>query len=236
MRRGFGQAIGRFPGQEAAVGGGEGTGAGVQAIGDDQQAVVGEQAGDGEFVGLQLLEGGTNGGVFVGGVFEFDDDQGQAVDEQHHVGAFVDAVFDDGELVDGQVVVVFGLGEVHQPDQVAAFLAVVVGGDGDAFGEQAVEGFVVGDEAGGIEALDLAQGIQAGLGRDGGVEAGDGGFDAGEQQHVFVAGPFWQAAIGGDVGAVEVAVAFGFQALKGQVFDGVFAEFGHVGSHRFDKS
>ena len=80
-------AIGRFPGHEAAEAGRERAGLGFQAIGDDQQAVVGEEAGDGGFVGLQLLEGGLDGGVFVGGVFEFDDDQGQAVDEEDHIRA-----------------------------------------------------------------------------------------------------------------------------------------------------
>ena len=80
-------------------------------------------------------------------------------------GPFVDAVFDDGELVDDQVVVVFGMGEIDQPDQIAARVAVFLVGDGDAFGEQAVEGFVVGDQVGGVEALDLAQGVEAGGGR-----------------------------------------------------------------------
>ena len=169
-----------------------------------------------------------NGGVFVGGVFQFDDDEGQAVDEEHDVGAFVDAVFDDGELVDDQIVVVFGMVEVDQPDEIAARVALFLVGDGDAVGEQAVEGFVVGDEVGGVEALDLAQGVEAGGGRNGGIEAGDGGFEAAEEEDIFVAAPFGHAAIGGDVGAVAVAVAFFFQALDSHHFDGVFGDFiGH---------
>jgi hypothetical protein len=41
------------------------------------------------FVGLELVEGLVDVGVFVGGVFEFDDGDGQAVEEEDDVGAAV---------------------------------------------------------------------------------------------------------------------------------------------------
>ena len=65
--------------------------------------------------------------------------------------------------------------KINQPDVVAPFGPGLLIGDVDPFGEQAVKGFVVGNEVGGGEAAQLAQGIGAGGGRDGGVEAFNGG-------------------------------------------------------------
>ena len=64
------------PGHEAVASGGEGADLGVEAIGDDEALVVGEEAGDVVFVGLELVEGLVDVGVFVCGVFEFDDGDG----------------------------------------------------------------------------------------------------------------------------------------------------------------
>jgi hypothetical protein len=69
--------------------------------------VVGEEAGNVVFVGLELVKGFFDVGVFVGGVFEFDDGDGQAVEEEDDVGAAV-SVFVDGELVHSEPVVVLG--------------------------------------------------------------------------------------------------------------------------------
>ncbi len=183
-----------------------------------------KRVGDGGLVGLDLLEGGMNGRVFVGGVLQLDHDQGQAVDEEQHVGALVDAVFDDGELVDDQVIVVFGLGEIHQPDEIAARAAVFLVGDRDAFRQQAVESLVVGDQVGGVEALDLAQGVKAGGGRNLGVETGDRRFQACQEEDVFKAAPFGHAAVWRYVGAVEVAVPSVLQAFDSQQLDIVFCD------------
>ncbi len=93
-------AVDGASGHEAFAVGGEGANAGGEAIGDDQGFVVGEEAGDIFFVGLELVEGGGNVGVFGCSVFQFQDGEGDPVDEEDNVGAAV-LVFDDGELVYG---------------------------------------------------------------------------------------------------------------------------------------
>ena len=127
----FGRALGGDvlpldgpPRHEPLPVGGQRADAGLQAVGDDQHLVVGEQRGDLLLVGLKLVEGALDGGVLVGRVLEFDDAERQAVDEDDHVGPAVVLVLDDGELVDRQPVVVGGVVEVHQPDLVAGDGAV----------------------------------------------------------------------------------------------------------------
>ena len=99
------------PGHEAAAIGGKGANLGIKAIGDDQPLVVGEEAGDVSFVGLELVVGAVDVGVFGSGVFKFEDGDGEAIEKEDDVGAAV-VVFVDGELVDGEPVVVAGLVEV----------------------------------------------------------------------------------------------------------------------------
>ena len=104
-------AIDRAPGLEPLPAAGERAEPRLDAIRDDQQRVVGEERGDVVQVGLELVEGGVDGGVLVGGVLEFEQRQRQAVDEQHHVraavglGAGLQVDIGDGELVDRQPVV-----------------------------------------------------------------------------------------------------------------------------------
>ena len=79
------RAVDGPPGHEPFAVGGEGADARVEAVGDDQRLVEGEQRRDLLLVGLELIEGRPDGGLFVGGVLQFHDRQRQAVDEQHHV-------------------------------------------------------------------------------------------------------------------------------------------------------
>lgn len=166
------RAVGEFalPLAEAAVGSGERSGAGREAIGDHQQGVVGKEAGNFALVGLQLVEGGLQIGFGIGGVFEFDRHQGQSVDEQENVGAAVVVVFDDGELIDGEEFVAFWVVPVDQPERFAFGVAVVGVFDRDAFGQVAVEGFVAADQIGAGDALQIALGSGAGVGGNVGIE------------------------------------------------------------------
>ena len=66
-------------------------------------------------------------------------------------------VLDDGELVDDHKFVVNRPGEVDQPDPFAPFLPVLLGGDGHAFGQKAVKGFVVGEHVQRVRPLHHAQ-------------------------------------------------------------------------------
>ena len=58
-------------------------------------------------VGLKLLPSGPDSSVLVGRVLQFDNAQGQAVREQHNVGAARIAVFGNAELVGCQPIVGF---------------------------------------------------------------------------------------------------------------------------------
>ena len=83
--------VDRPPGHEPLPVGGERADAGLQAVGDDQHLVEGEEAGDVLLVGLELVERPLDRGVLVAGVLQLDDGQRQAVDEDDDVGAAVAA-------------------------------------------------------------------------------------------------------------------------------------------------
>ena len=94
---------------------------------------------------LELLPGVPDVGVFVGGVLEFDDSQGQPVQEEDDIRPPGGLVFLDGELVDCEPVVVVGVFEVDGGCGFPAHGPVVASdGDGDAPGEGVVEGPVPG--------------------------------------------------------------------------------------------
>ena len=162
-RRRLGLAVGGLPRHEPRERGGERSHLGVEAVGDDEQCVVAKQRRDRGLVGFKLVIRRAERRFFVGGVLQLDDGEGKSVDEQHEVGAFVLAVLDHSELVNDDEVVVLGVLEIDEPDEVAARVAVLVG-DVDAFGEESMERFVAGEQFGGAEALDLLDRFGAGGG------------------------------------------------------------------------
>ena len=103
------------PGLEPFPPCGEGAQTGLQAVGHDQGGVHREQSRQVGLVGLELLPGGPDGGVGVCRVLELDHSERQPVHEQHDVGASLDLVLHNGELVDGQPVVVGWIVEVDHP-------------------------------------------------------------------------------------------------------------------------
>lgn len=201
---GFGGGI--APGHEAVASGGEGADLGVEAIGDDQPLVVGEEAGDVVFVGLELVEGLVDVGVFVCGVFEFDDGDGQPVEEKNDVRTAV-GVFVDGELVYGEPVVVARLLEVDEPDLVVDGAISFLIGNGDAIGEEPVEAAVVFDQVLAFAADGLAQGFVEGVGGDMGIDAGKGTAETVGEDDFAVAVALCRWFVGGDGGSVEDGVA-----------------------------
>ena len=217
-----------FPGGEALAGGGQAANLGLGAVGDHQQLVEREEAGDLGLVGLELLPGGVDGGFGVGGVLELDDGEGEAVDEEEDVRAALGLAL-DCELVDGEPVVVGGVVEVDKADELAARLAVAHDLDGDALDEERVEGAVGVDEGGGIGLGRLAERLLAGFRGGGGVEAGDGGLEAAGKDDVAVVGALGGGFAGGDVGAVE-----DLPADLGEPFEGGFFDdgFGEAGGHQ----
>lgn len=205
---GGGVTVDGAPGHEVFPAGGERSGAGLDAVGDDEDLVGGEEGGDLLFVGLELVVGGPDVGGGVGGVFEFDDGDGQAVDEDDDVGPTVTAVLRDGVLVDGEPFVVLGGGGVEDTDGGAAAAAVAVTVfNGDALGEVLVEGAVVLDEGWGGGAKDFPEGLVERLPREVGVDAGDGVLQPSGEEGLVVTVAFRVYSVGGDAGAVEDGVA-----------------------------
>ena len=208
VRIGQGLARDGAPRLEPLPPGGQGADAGVQSVRHHERGVEREQRRDFRLVGLQLLPGGPDGGLFVGRILEFDDRQRQAVDEQHHVRAALVPVLHHGELVDRQPVVVGGVVEVNDAGLVAAHRAAGIA----VFHRHAVHGHameraVAGFQRGSLRAGQLAEGVVQGVGGQVGVEAGEGVTQALRQDDLAVIGAFGIRRAGGDVGAVSGAPA-----------------------------
>ena len=222
----------RAPRLEPLPPGGQGADAGVESVRHHERGVEGEQRRDFRLVGLQLPPGGPDGGVFVGRVLQFDDRQRQAVDEQHHVGAALAPVFDHGELVDCQPVVVgrvvevddAGLGAAHRAVGVAVFHR-------HAVHDQAMERAVAGFQRGALRAGQLAAGVVQGIGGQVGIEAGEGAAETLRQDDVAVIGAFGARRAGGNVGAVGGAPAGVRQPGQGGRFNVGFGDGAHAVSH-----
>lgn len=123
---------------------------------------------------MELTEGIANGGVLVGQVFQFEESERDAVQEDDDIGAAVRAVFDNGKLIDGGPIVVFRLLKVEEFDEVvndSAFFAVF---DVAAVGQKLVKLAVAFDEMRAGEAGEFADGVGDGLGRNSRIDAGKG--------------------------------------------------------------
>ena len=150
----------------------EGADFGLLAVGEHDEGIEVEEMGNG------ILVVGVVFGVGIPDihieVFQFDEEQGKAVDEAQDIRAFaVEAEFVvDLQLLDGEEVVVFGVAEVEDLDP--AFLLGLAGladGDGDAVPEEAV--FLLVDlhgGGGGQMALQLFDGLLVHRLREPGVE------------------------------------------------------------------
>ena len=162
-RDGF--AVNGAPRHEAFLVRADGADARLQPVGNNQHGVVDEQRRNLLLVSLELCERLPDVGVFVRRIFQFNDAQRQAVDENHHVGAAVVLAFDHGELVHHEPVVIFRVGKINQPDDFRADAAVLAAAfDGDAVHQQPVKGAVVGDEGRMLRDGDFAKGFVQCLG------------------------------------------------------------------------
>ena len=127
FQRGLGRvalAVDRAPDLEPLLGCGERADPGADAVADHERGVVAEQGRDLGLVGLHLLVRAPDRGVGVGSVLEFDQPQGDAVDENSDVGAAAARALDNRELVHGQpVILAWGL-EINEPDAVTGDGAV----------------------------------------------------------------------------------------------------------------
>ena len=181
--------------------------------------------GDVLLVGLELVEGALDRGVLVAGVLELDHGQGQAVDEDDQVGAAVVLVLDDGELVDGQPVVLLRVCEVDQPDLVAGDRAVrapVL--DIHAIGEHPVEPAVVLDQARRLGPGDLAEGFVEGRLGDVRVKPFQGRSKAIREHDLPEVRTLSRRLAWGDLRPLEDGIAQTLEPVEGGVFDGGFAD------------
>ena len=171
LRRDSG-AVHGAPGHEAFEAGRQRAEARMEAVRGHERGVRAEQGRYLVLVGLELVERPVEGGVLVAGVLQFNDSQGQAVDEQDHVGAAIVPVLDNRVLVHRPPVVGVHVVEVDQPGNISADAAVLAGDfDRHALDQVAVQTPVLLDERGGLSLLHLAQHLLQCLGGQVRVEA-----------------------------------------------------------------
>lgn len=187
-------AVGGFPVHKAVIIAGDRAGAGRPAVADDLKSVIGEEGGYLLMVGLQLAVSGGQVGFFFGGVLELDHDQRQTVDKEDDIGAFVDVVLDDGELLNGKEIVVVGVVKVEQPDLVGAALTLSdAEPDVDTVGQVAVEALVAFEQGDAFDAQHFFESFFAGAGGQVGVEPVNGGFESAAQDDLMRLALGWVA-------------------------------------------
>lgn len=126
-RRGHLLAIHGAPGREPLPGRAERADPGHHAIRGNEQLVVDERRADLLLVGLELVERVARRGVLIGGVLQLDDGERQTVQEDEDVRTPVMVPLDDGELVDGEPVILIGGIEVGEAQARRERLPVLAG-------------------------------------------------------------------------------------------------------------
>ena len=174
------------------------------------------------FVSLKLFVGLPHIGVQVGRVLEFQQHQGQAVDEQDDVGPARVPGATNRELVDRQPVVGLRLGPVDQPHEVAARFTIHLVLHRHARHQQAVEMPVGGQQRRNAQVEHLRERIVPRGWRNAGVQPLDRRAQPPGQQHLPEVAPFRRLAVGRQVGTVGVAVAHILQPGQGFLFELVF--------------
>ena len=143
-----------------------------KAIADHHRHVGVEQVGNLVLVGLDLVEGAPNVGLFVGGILQLDHCQRQPVHERHQIWPARLLRPLDGELIDHQKVVAFWVGEVDELHQ-AAMLRVVPGEFDPHAREQQPMGLLVAfDQSGIAKAQQGLRGLLQRRGWDVRIDAG----------------------------------------------------------------
>ena len=183
-RRGLNFSVRTFPCHEPVELGGDGSCLSLESVGNDRKPVAGKQGWDSLFVGFNLIVRGMDGRVFVGRVFQFYDNQGQAVDEENDIRAFIHLVFNHGKLIDHGKIVFPGVVKINQTDKVAAALSVFAINYLDSFGEHPMEGFIIGDKLRGTEAPNLFDSILPRVCGYCGIDAGDRNFKIIKKEHI----------------------------------------------------
>ena len=184
------------------------TDSGLQAVRNYQDFVEVEERGDFLLVGLQLVPGVPDRGVLIGGIFQFDHAQGQAVEEDDQIGSAVVLAFDDGELIDNQPVVFCRVVEIDQPHPIArngTVRAAIL--DFHAIPQHPVKGPIVPHQRRRFQPQHLSQRLLAGFVGNVGIQPVDSIPQPLNQNHIAKRFPLRRRFAGRDFGAVRNRVA-----------------------------
>ena len=226
--RGDGSAVHGAPGHEALDIGRQRTQARLNPVRGHERGVGAEQGRYPVLVGLKLVERPFEGGVFVARVLQLDHGQGQAVDEQHHIGPAVVLSLNHRELVHRQPVVGIGVGEIDQPGSITADAPILPGNlDGHALDEVTVQAAVLLDERGGFRLPHLAQHLVQRFGGKVRVEACECLAEPTGQQYLIVAATLRRRTLRADVRSVRHGIAEPGEPFEGSPFNFGFGESGH---------
>ena len=172
------------------------------------------------FVGLDLLVGSLEGGLLVRGVFQLNHHQRHAVHKQHQVQPLLLLLIHHRELVDHQELVVLRSGKVDQPHPLATLVAVLLPAHRHALGQQAMEGFIAGQQIGHAGPQHVFHRQVHQVGRQPVVDAPRRLRQASAQQHLAVVAALWSLAVRRQFRAMHIGVTLAFQQLDGEGFDG----------------
>jgi len=145
----FSLAIDRSPPGEPFERGRDGSNSCLDTIRDHHHGIIGEKGGNLIHVGLQLIVGHGQGCLFIGRVFQFEDDDRYPIDEEDNIRPSYVFLLLDGILIHDKKFVVFRMGTVKETDLIPP--------DGsvgppvfyrDPIGEHPVHGPVVLDKGG----------------------------------------------------------------------------------------
>ncbi len=154
-----------------------------------------------------MTEGISDGGVLIAKIFQLEEGERNSIHEDDDIGAAIGAIFDDGELIDGGPIVVFGLLKVEESDEVvndAAFFTVF---DVDAVREELMKATIAFFEARANDARGFADGIGDGLGGNFGIDAREGFLEAAQQQNLGIVLAFCEQFAGRDERTMDNRVA-----------------------------
>jgi len=197
----------RSPGGKALPVGRERANTSLIAVGDHQELIEGEEGGDLFLVGLKLVEGRPDRGLFVSGIFELNDSQRDPVHEDHDIGPPVVVALHDGQLVDHHPVVVVEIGKVEKPGRIGDDPIPGAIFDGNPFHKKAVEGVVSLNQGGGVDPGELPEGFLQRFRRKVGIETGKSGVNTGRKERIGVGGAFGLRGFRGDLRTMEDRVS-----------------------------
>ncbi len=218
-------AFNLLPLEEVLPASGEGADTSLAAVGEEDEGVVPEELGDGVFIVAQVVLIGVLQAAM--GRFEFDEDEGDAVDEADEIGTAAVHIARDPELRDEQEVVVGGGVPVDEADGLVALVAAgIAHPDDDVVFEQAVDLAVSGGGThGGAVAGDLLDSQLQRVGGDAGVELRQRGAQMSDQDYLALGLAAKRAALAeGLAEGVDMWPAELFEQGDGGLLDeGVFA-------------